>query len=110
MILKNIKIPKNFKINLKNIDFLLWDTRLKYDLVVGNPPYKKLTKNKNIVRATPLPPIEINKGPIVICPPNKSVKNLFKYLIIFFISFLLLFKRSSYRMSKKFFGNLLQDS
>ena len=41
---------------------------------------KKLTKNKNIVRATPLPPIEIKKGPIVICPPNKSVKNLFKYL------------------------------
>ena len=41
---------------------------------------KKLTKNKNIVRATPLPPIEIKKGPIVICPPNKGVKNLFKYL------------------------------
>jgi len=41
---------------------------------------KKLTKNKNIVRVTPLPPIEIKKGPIVICPPNKSVKNLFKHL------------------------------
>ena len=41
---------------------------------------KKLTKNKNIVRATPLPPIEIKKGPIVICPPNKTVKNLFKHL------------------------------
>tara|TARA_B110000881_G_C18475959_1_gene463931 strand:- start:218 stop:982 length:765 start_codon:yes stop_codon:yes gene_type:complete len=41
---------------------------------------KKITNNKNIVRATPLPPIEINKGPIVICPPNKSAKNLFKYL------------------------------
>tara|TARA_B110000438_G_scaffold277408_1_gene300014 strand:+ start:367 stop:1131 length:765 start_codon:yes stop_codon:yes gene_type:complete len=41
---------------------------------------KKFTKNKNIVRATPLPPIEIKKGPIVICPPNKLVKNLFKYL------------------------------
>ena len=41
---------------------------------------KKITNNKNIVRATPLPSIEINKGPIVICPPNKSAKNLFKYL------------------------------
>ena len=41
---------------------------------------KKITKNKNIVRATPLPPIEINKGPIIICPPNKNAKNLFKYL------------------------------
>jgi pyrroline-5-carboxylate reductase len=41
---------------------------------------KKITKNKNITRAIPLPPIEINKGPIVICPPNKNAKNLFKYL------------------------------
>ena len=41
---------------------------------------KKITKNKNIVRATPLPPIEVNKGPIVICPPNKNAKNLFKHL------------------------------
>ncbi|MDC0937792.1 pyrroline-5-carboxylate reductase [Pelagibacteraceae bacterium] len=41
---------------------------------------KKLTKNKNIVRATPLPPIEIKKGPIIICPPNKGVKNLFNHL------------------------------
>jgi len=41
---------------------------------------KKLTKNKNIVRATPLPPIEIKRGPIVICPPNKTAKNLFKHL------------------------------
>ena len=48
-ILENIKVPKNFKINLKNIDFLLWNTRLKYDLVVGNPPYKKLTKNKELL-------------------------------------------------------------
>ena len=41
---------------------------------------KKLTKNKNIVRVTPLPPIEIKKGPIIICPPNKSAKNFFKHL------------------------------
>ena len=41
---------------------------------------KKITKNKNITRAIPLPPIEINKGPIVIFPPNKNVKSFFKYL------------------------------
>jgi pyrroline-5-carboxylate reductase len=41
---------------------------------------KKITKNKNIVRVIPLPPIEINKGPIIICPPNKNAKNLFKHL------------------------------
>ena len=31
-------------------------------------------------RATPLPPIEIKKGPIIICPPSKFAKNIFKYL------------------------------
>ena len=41
---------------------------------------KKITKNKNIVRATPLPSVEINKGPIVICPPNKNAKSIFKHL------------------------------
>ncbi len=48
-ILGNIKVPKNFKIKLKNVDFLIWNTKLKYDLVVGNPPYKKLTKNKELL-------------------------------------------------------------
>jgi pyrroline-5-carboxylate reductase len=41
---------------------------------------KKLTKNKNIVRVIPLPPIEIRKGPIIICPPNKKAKSFFKHL------------------------------
>ena len=41
---------------------------------------KKITKNKNIVRVTPLPPIEIRKGPIIICPPSKFAKNIFKHL------------------------------
>jgi len=41
---------------------------------------KRFTKVKNIVRATPLPPIEIKKGPIIICPPNKFAKNIFKHL------------------------------
>lgn len=45
-ILSKIKIPKNFKVNFKNIDFLLWDCKSKYDIVVGNPPYKKVTKDK----------------------------------------------------------------
>ena len=48
-ILEKVKVPKNFKINLKNVDFLIWNTKLKYDLVVGNPPYKKLTKNKELL-------------------------------------------------------------
>jgi len=49
-ILMKLKIPINFKINLFNKDFLLWDTKNKYDIVVGNPPYKKLTKNKTLLK------------------------------------------------------------
>lgn len=48
-ILKIIKIPLNFKINIYNADFLLKNFTVKYDLVVGNPPYKKLTKNKELL-------------------------------------------------------------
>ena len=39
---------------------------------------KKMIKVKaNIVRAIPLPPISLKKGPVPICPPNKKVKNFF---------------------------------
>ena len=41
---------------------------------------RKLTKVKNIVRATPLPPIEIRMGPLIICPSSKFAKNIFKHL------------------------------
>ena len=42
---------------------------------------KKLTKiNKNIVRAIPLPPISLRKGPVPIFPPNKKVKKFFSHL------------------------------
>ena len=41
---------------------------------------KKLTKNKNVVRAIPLPPIEIKKGPIILCPGNKNAKAIFSHL------------------------------
>ena len=66
-ILSKLKFPKNKKI-------------ISLISTINLANLKKFTKNKNIVRATPLPPIEIKKGPIVICPPNKLVKNLFKYL------------------------------
>jgi DNA (cytosine-5)-methyltransferase 1 len=48
-ILDKIEIPPNFKINIYNADFLLRNFKDKYDLVVGNPPYKKLTKNKELL-------------------------------------------------------------
>ena len=33
-----------------------------------------------IIRAIPLPPISLKKGPVPICPPNKKVKNFFDKL------------------------------
>ena len=48
-ILSKIKVPKNFKINFKHTDFLLWNCKTKYDIVVGNPPYGKVIKNKKLL-------------------------------------------------------------
>ena len=33
--------------------------------------------NAKIVRAIPLPPISLKKGPVPICPPNKKIKDFF---------------------------------
>ena len=48
---------------------------------MSTPNYSKLKKliNKNliIVRAIPMPPIRLGKGPVAIFPPNKKVKNFF---------------------------------
>ena len=43
---------------------------------------KKMIKVKdiNLVRAIPLPPISLKKGPIPICPPNAKVKKFFNNL------------------------------
>ena len=42
---------------------------------------KKIVKVKaKIVRAIPLPPISLKKGPVPIFPPNKKVKNFFNHL------------------------------
>ena len=39
---------------------------------------KKMIKKKvDIIRAIPLPPISLKKGPVPICPPNKKVRNFF---------------------------------
>ena len=45
------------------------------------PQLKKIIKVKSdIVRAIPLPPISLKKGPVPICPPNKKVKSFFDKL------------------------------
>lgn len=68
-ILKKHGKPNNFIINFKNVDFLLWNCRLKYDLVVGNPPYKKLTKSKELLAL-----YKLNVR-------NRDTNNLFSFFI-----------------------------
>jgi pyrroline-5-carboxylate reductase len=41
---------------------------------------KTIGKKVKIVRAIPLPPISIRKGPVPICPPDKQVKSFFNKL------------------------------
>ena len=41
---------------------------------------KEIKVKAKIVRAIPLPPISIKKGPVPICPPNKKVKAFFDKL------------------------------
>lgn len=44
--LKHMSISDNIHINFIEGDFLLLDFDKKYDIVIGNPPYMKLTKEK----------------------------------------------------------------
>ncbi len=48
---------------------------------MSTPNYSRLRKliekKSTIVRAIPMPPIRLGKGPIAIFPPNKKVKNFF---------------------------------
>ena len=49
-ILKAIPMPENVRLNYINADFLLYDFKDKrYDIVVGNPPYMKVT-DKALIR------------------------------------------------------------
>ena len=49
ILLNKNKIPKNFTINFINNDFLLWENEYQYDLIVGNPPFGKVTNNKQLL-------------------------------------------------------------
>jgi len=63
-------LPKlNFRSNQKIISFIS---------TINLSQLKKIVKKKvKIVRAIPLPPISIRKGPVPIYPPDKQVKDFF---------------------------------
>jgi len=66
---------------IKKLHFKRRQTIVSFISTIQLPKLKKLTKNRtNIVRAIPLPPISLRKGPIPIFPPNKKVKRFFSNL------------------------------
>jgi len=66
---------------LKNLKFKSSQTIINFISTIGNSQLKKYIKVKaKIVRALPLPPIALRKGPIPICPANKKVKFFFNHL------------------------------
>jgi DNA (cytosine-5)-methyltransferase 1 len=42
-VLKSLKVPDNFELRIVHADFLLHEFRNHYDLVVGNPPFGKVS-------------------------------------------------------------------
>lgn len=48
-LIKKIDVPNNITINYINADFLLHSFDKRYDIVVGNPPYRKITKEKELL-------------------------------------------------------------
>ena len=63
---------------IKELTFKSNQTIISFISTITLAQLKKAIKVKaNIVRAIPLPPISLKKGPIPICPPNKKVKDFF---------------------------------
>ena len=63
---------------IKNLKFRSSQTVISFISTITLSQLKKAIRVKaKIVRAIPLPPIALKKGPIPICPPNKKVKEFF---------------------------------
>ncbi len=63
---------------IKSLKFKLNQTIISFISTITISELKKMIKVKaDIVRAIPLPPISLKKGPVPICPPHKKVKNFF---------------------------------
>ncbi|MDC1463231.1 pyrroline-5-carboxylate reductase [Alphaproteobacteria bacterium] len=63
---------------IKNLKFRSNQTIISFISTISLAQLKKAIKVKaKIIRAIPLPPISLKKGPVPICPPNKKVKDFF---------------------------------
>ena len=73
--------PKVGEKIIKKLKFKSNQTVVSFISTITIPELKKMIKAKvDIVRAIPLPPISLKKGPVPICPPNRKVKNFFNKL------------------------------
>jgi pyrroline-5-carboxylate reductase len=63
---------------LPKLKFQKKQTVISFMSTTNYSKLKKLIKKKtSVVRAIPMPPIRLGKGPVAIFPPNKKVKNFF---------------------------------
>ena len=63
---------------IKDLKFRSSQTIISFISTITLAQLKKVIKVKaKIIRAIPLPPISLKKGPVPICPPNKKVKDFF---------------------------------
>ena len=70
--------PKVGEKIIKNLRFNTNQTIVSFISTINLSDLKKMIKVKTeIVRAIPLPPISLKKGPVPIYPPNKKVKSFF---------------------------------
>ena len=66
---------------IKDLQFKSSHTVISFISTMTLPQLRKSIKVRaEIIRAIPLPPISIRKGPVPIFPPNKKVKNFFNKL------------------------------
>ena len=71
-------IPTVGKKIIKDLKFRSNQIIISFISTITLAQLKKAIKVKaKIIRAIPLPPISLKKGPVPICPPNKSVKDFF---------------------------------
>ena len=70
--------PKVGEKIIKDLKFKASQTVVSFISTINLSELKKMIKVKSkIVRAIPLPPISLKKGPVPIYPPNKKVKSFF---------------------------------
>jgi len=73
--------PKVGKKTIPNLKFRSNQKVISFIATINLAQLKKaIGKKIKIVRAIPLPPISIRKGPVPICPPDKQVKSFFNKL------------------------------